>query len=267
MSTQPPMTVPLRRTARQPHPLFPLVQFTVANMKGMLRNWLMMGITLFTPMLLLLMFWATSKEATPEPGQVDLLAFMFPGLVAFTIIQTGGPHAVTIVNWREQGIFRRLACTPIPLWQLVLARSLAQLAVSLVQGALMVAFGVLLLGLPISWGGLLLAFVVLAAASACFIALGSVIAGLCRNALLTNAIYIFIVIPMLFLGDFLMPTGVLPSSLQVVGIVLPPALVTALIRPLMITGGLPTDAWVSVLALAGYSVVFVLLSIKVFRWQ
>jgi len=256
--------LPPRRTSV----LFPVLSFSIANFRGILRNWVVIAITLFTPLLLLLLFWATSMASPQTDGsKVNLLAFMFPGIVAFTVIQAGGPHAITIVNWREQGIFRRLACTPVPLWQLVLGRALAQLALSLLQGALMIVVGLALTGASIAWDSLLLSFGVLAVASACFIALGSVIAGLFRNALLTNAVYMFILIPMMFLGDFLMPTGVLPSALQTVGRLLPPAMVTALTRPLLTTGTLPLDFWTPVIGLVIYTVGFVLLSIKLFRWE
>lgn len=267
MNASSPLAATPELPSRPPGPLYPIVSFALANVRGIAQNWIATGVTMLTPLLLLLLFWATSLASAPKPGEPNIMLFMIPAIVAFTVIQSGGPHAITIVNWREQGIFRRLACTPVPLWQLVLGRALAQLVVSLLQGALILLVGMLLVRLPLSWSGLLLAFGVLAIASACFIALGSLIAGLFRNALVTNAVYMFILIPMMFVGDFLMPTGVMPGVVQRLGALLPPAMVTALVRPLLTTGALPPEAWQPLLGLGIYSLVFIALSVKLFRWE
>jgi ABC-2 type transport system permease protein len=264
MTTSNPLTMTdhLQKTTRRALP--PVVTFALANLKGSLRNRVMMAVALLTPNLLLFMFWLLGRAATAE---FNLLAFIFPGIVAFTIIQTGGMHATTICNWREQGIFKRLACTPAPLWQLVLGRSLSQLILSLVQAFLVVLVGVLLLRLPISWTGLLLSFLVLALGSACFIALGAVIAGLSPNATIANSVYVFLIIPLMFLGDSLMPAELFPAALQKIGLYLPTAMVTSLVRPLMNQGVLPADPWLPLLGLLLYTGLFVALSAKLFRWH
>lgn len=256
------MTNNVPQRARRPLP--PVISFARANLKGSLRNRVMMAVALLTPVMLLLMFWLLGRAATAE---FNLLAFIFPGIVAFTVIQSGGMHATTICNWREQGIFKRLACTPAPLWQLVLGRSLSQLILSLVQALLVVLVGVLLLRLPIAWSGLFFSLLVLALASACFIALGAVIAGMSPNATIANSIYVFLIIPLLFLGDSLMPAELFPPALQKIGLYLPTAMVTTLIRPLMNEGVLPPEPWLPMLGLLLYTVFFVALSAKLFRWQ
>lgn len=238
--------------------------FALANLKGSLKNKIMMAVALFTPLMLLLMFWLTSGAA--GTGR-NLMAFLFPGIVAFVVIQAGGMHAATIVTWREQGIFQRLACTPTPLWQLVLGRSMAQGALSLLQVGVVLLAGVALVGLPLSPGGLVLSLAVLGLGSACFIALGTVIAGLSPNATIANSLYIFLVIPLLFLGDALMPSSVLPEALQHIGRILPTAMLTTLVRSLLVDQAFPASNAAPLLGLIVYSLIFVLLSVRLFRWQ
>ncbi len=247
------------------HPLHPVLSFARANLKGSLQNRTMMLVALVTPVMMLLVFWLLTRTSSNE--NFDMMAFIFPGIVALTVIQTGGMHATNIVNWREQGVFRRLACTPVPLWQLVLGRSLSQLVLSLIQAALVVLAGLLLLRLSVSLQGLLFSFLVLCLASACFIALGAVIAGLVPNATIANSAYVFLVLPLLFLGDSMMPAELFPPFLQKIGYVLPTSMVTTLIRPLMNAGALPDNPWLPIVGLTAYTLLFVALSVKLFRWQ
>lgn len=255
--------VKVKKTSSRP--VSPVLSFAKANLKGSLKNRAMMLIAILTPVLLLIIFWLLCLAAAST--EFNLAAFIFPGIIALTVIQTGGMHAATIVNWREQGIFRRLACTPVPLWQLVLGRSLAQLILSLVQAVLVVAVGIFILQLSVSVSGLLFSFVILALASACFIAIGTVIAGLAPNAVIANTIYIFLILPLLFLGDSMMPMELFPPFLQKIGLYLPTAMVTSLIRPLMNNGALPADPWLPIIGLSLYTLAFTAISVKVFRWQ
>lgn len=246
-------------------PLHPVLSFARANLKGSLKNRLMMIVALVIPMMLMLVFWLLTRTSSNE--SFDMMAFIFPGIVALAVIQTGGMHATNIVNWRDQGVFRRLACTPVPLWQLVLGRSLSQLVLSLVQAALVVLAGILLLQLPVSGSGLLFSFLILCLASACFIALGAVIAGLSPNATIANSVYVFLVLPLLFLGDSMMPAELFPPILQKIGVYLPTSMVTTLIRPLMNAGELPSNPLIPIVGLSVYTLFFVFLSAKLFRWQ
>lgn len=260
------LTMNEREMAKKPErPLHPVLSFARANLKGSLKNKLMMLVALITPVMLMLIFWLLTRTSSDEG--FDMMAFIFPGIVALTVIQTGGMHATNVVNWREQGVFRRLACTPVPLWQLVLGRSLSQLVLSLIQAALVILVGLLLLQLPVSTMGLLFSFLVLVLASACFIALGAVIAGLAPNATIANSAYVFMVLPLLFLGDSMMPAELFPPILQKIGALLPTSMVTTLIRPLMNAGALPDNPLLPIVGLTAYTILFVALSAKLFRWQ
>lgn len=247
---------------RPPHPVW---SFARANLKGSLKNRVLMIVSLLTPIMLMLVFWLVTRTSSGDG--FDMMAFIFPGLIALTVIQTGGMHATNIVNWREQGVFRRLACTPVPLWQLVLGRSVSQLFLSLLQAILVILVGLLLLQLSVSVPGLIFSFLVLCLASACFIALGAVIAGLSPNAVIANSTYVFLVLPLLFLGDSLMPAELFPPFLQKIGVYLPTAMVTTLIRPLMNAGTLPENPWLPIVGLTLYTILFVALSAKLFRWE
>lgn len=243
----------------------PVFHFMMANLLGSLKDKLIMGIALFTPIFLLLIFGLIGFSTTDDGG--NLMQFIFPGIVTYVVVQSGATHAITIVNWREQGVFQRLACTPVPLWQLVLGRSGSHLVVSLLQAALLVAIGGIFFNIALTWASLPAVFIVLAVGAACFIAFGTIVSGLAPNANVANTVYLFIIIPLLMFGDALMPASIFPEIIQRVGQYLPTAMIAALVRELLLTGSMPDNATFYITGLLIYSLIFVLLSIRLFRWQ
>lgn len=243
----------------------PVVHFMLANLRGSLKDKLIMGIALFTPIFLLLIFGLIGMSTSDGGG--NLMQFIFPGIVTYVVVQSGATHAITIVNWREQGVFKRLACTPVPLWQLVLGRSGSHLVLSLLQAALLLVLGGLFVDITFTWTSLPVITVVLAVGSACFIALGTIVSGLSPNANVANTVYLFIIIPLLMFGDALMPANIFPNIIQQVGQYLPTAMIAVLVRGLLTTGAMPDNATFYVAGLLIYTLIFVTLSIRLFRWQ
>ncbi len=77
-----------------------------------------------TPVFMLTLFWLLA--GSPEEGEFNMIAFMFPAIVGFGVMFSGGGQATRLLNWREQGVFQRLAATPVPLGNLVIGAALAQ---------------------------------------------------------------------------------------------------------------------------------------------
>ena len=237
-----------------------MLRFAQANLLGSLKNRVMMGVALFTPLLLLLLFWLVTGAT--NNGMSELMRFILPGVVVFVVVQTGGTHATTIVTWRENGVFKRLACTPVPLWKLIFGRSLSHLVVTLLQALVVIFVGSLLVSLELTWTAALLTIPVLAIGAISFIALGTIIGAVSPNATVATTSYLFLTLPLLFLGGTLMPPSIFPESVQQIGSYLPTAPLTDLVRDLLTVGTLPED-WVTASGiLAAYTVGFTALSAR-----
>lgn len=241
----------------------PLPQFTLALLKGAFNDLRLLVMTMFTPLLLLVLFWMLTR--TGEKG-AQLMAFMFPGIVGFTVMQSGQLLALRIVNWRQQGIFQRLACTPVPLGQLILGAALAQTLLALAQGVFILLFGVLVLRLPVHAVGAVVSVLALTLGSACFIALGAVVSTFTAKPETTSTVFIFILLPLYFLGGG-MPPEVLPEFLRVVSPWLPTTLLTDLLHSLLTAGQLPAEPLQPILGLLAYTAVFALIAARKFRWE
>ena len=247
----------------------PLPHFALALVKGSFNDLRLLATSLFTPLLLLLMFWFLTRDfAYAKSGEkgAQLMAFMFPGIVGFTVMQSGQLLALRIVNWRQQGVFQRLACTPVPLGQLVLGTALAQTLMAMAQGSFILLFGVLMLRLPVNAAGAVLSVFALTLGSACFIALGAVVSTFTAKSETASTAFIFILLPLYFLGGGL-PPEVLPEFLRNISPWLPTTLLTNLLNHLLANGQLPTESIQAIAGLLAYTAVFVLIAARNFRWE
>lgn len=243
--------------------LRPLTHFALALLKGTLNDLRMLVMTMFTPLLLLVLFWLLTRDG--DKGAA-LMAFMFPGIIGFTVMQAGQPLALRIVSWRQQGLFQRLACAPVPLGHLVLGAALAQTLLALAQGVFMMLFGVLVLRLPINAVGAAISVFALTLGSACFIAFGALTSTVAAKPETANMAFIFTIMPLYFLGGG-MPPEVLPGFLRALSPWLPSTLLTDLLHSLFANGQLPDAPVRVILGLLAYTIVFALIAARKFRWE
>jgi len=241
----------------------PIFKFALALLKGGLNDPRTFVISLLTPLMLLTTFWVLTR--TGENGAA-LMSFMFPSLVGFTVMLSGQALALRILNWQQQGIFQRLACTPVPLGHLVLGTALAQTLTAMLQGALVLLFGVLVLRLPVSALGAAAVVLALTLGSACFIAYGAVISTFVGKPETASAVFIFTLMPTYFLGGGL-PPEVLPEFLRAVGQWLPTTLLTDLLHGLLVNGQLPEEPLRPILGLLAYTLVLTVIAARKFRWE
>jgi ABC-2 type transport system permease protein len=244
--------------------LLPVGQFAWALIRASLNDLRTFFITLFTPLFMLVLFWVIGRPA--EPGDVDLVAFIFPAIVGMAVMMGGQAAAMRIVNWRQQGVFQRLAATPTPLGQLVIGIGLAQAVVSVAQAASVLLFGAGVLGLKVNGPGALMAVGVMGLGSLAFIALGILVASLSPKPDVASSAFIFILLPMFFLGGGF-PPHILPPFLQAVSPWLPATMLNSLISPMLASGRLPADAWRPALGLLAYTAVFALVAARLFKWE
>ena len=244
--------------------LRPIIQFVSALIRASLNDLRTFAITLLTPLFMLVLFRVVGRPA--EPGDVDLVAFIFPAIVSLTVMLGGQAVAMRIVDWRAQGVFQRLAATPTPLGHLVIGLGLAQVMVSVAQAVTVMLFGRLALGIGVSGPGAVAAVLLLTLGVLTFIAIGILIASLSSKPDVARAAFTFTLMPMFFLGGGF-PPSLLPPFLQTISPYLPTAMLNTLISPLLANGVLPAEPWWPVLGLAAYTMSFSALAVWKFKWE
>jgi ABC-2 type transport system permease protein len=233
---------------------------TRAELTLLLRNGEQLLLTLVIPLGLLLVL--TKVDVVNVPGDRDRVGFFVPGVIALAVMSTAFTgQAIAIGFERQYGVLKRLGATPLPRSVLLSAKTLAVLAVEVVQLVLIGALGLLLGWEPHgSLAGVLL-LVVLGTAS--FSGLGLLLGGTLRG-LTTLAAANLIWFVLLVVGGVLFPLsqfGPAEDWMQL----LPIAALTHGLREVLQHGA--TAPLRDVAALAVWSIVGLSTAARFFRWE
>lgn len=224
-----------------------------------LRNGEQLLLTVVIPTVLLLLFSAAPVLSLPTP-RVD---FLVPGVLALAVMSTAFTgQAIATGFERRYGVLRRLGTTPLSRSDLLVAKTIAVLAVELLQVCLLCLVGLLLgwspQGSPLDVVGLLLL------GTAAFSALGLLMAGTLRaEATLAAANLVYLVL--LVLGGVAFPLSDYSAGLQHVLELLPISALSGGLRAVLASGqAVPVHDWVTLLVWAAVGGVA---AARFFRWE
>ncbi|PRX18053.1 ABC transporter permease [Actinoplanes italicus] len=236
------------------------------EMKISLRDPLYAFFTLLFPVLLIAILGnvPTMQEAPPELGGlrvIDLYAGLALGL-AIGIIGLQGLPAV-LATYRERGILRRLATTPVRPGLLLGAQLTMNLITVLISAVLVYTVANLAFDVPIPESPLLFLLAVLLNCSGAF-AIGLLLAAVAPSGKTANAIGTFLFFPLMFFAGLWAPRELMPEVLQRIGD----------FTPLAAGQDMMTDALlghspelISITVLLGYLVICGAAAVKFFRWE
>jgi ABC-2 type transport system permease protein len=208
----------------------------------------------------LLVFFST-VEVLPT-GDGDPLTFLVPGVLAISVAATGlVAVAIQTAFERKYGVLKRLGGTPLPRWGFLLAKSLAVVALVLVQVVLV--FGV---ALGLGWrpdGGLGTAVAAVVLGTVTFTALGLLLAGSLRaeaTLALSNALFLVLLV----VSGVSFAADALPDGLAAFGRLLPLGALGEVLRTALAGEGVAGSA---VGVVAAWGVVAVAVASRTFRWE
>lgn len=166
-------------------------------------------------------------------------------------------------TYRERGILRRLAVSPVHPSKLLLAQLLVQLAAAAVVVALVVGVGVGVLGIesPENVGGVLVALLL---GTAALFSVGLLIAAVAPSGRAATGIGMAALFPMLALGGVWVPKELLPGVLQGLADVLPVGATLNAVRETW-AGGSPQV--LQLVAMVVCTVAAGALATRLFRWE
>jgi len=196
--------------------------------------------------------------AIRNPGETsDLIS----GLLGLTILfSTSSMEAIVIVFERRIGSLERLMLAPISLAALLGGKMLGGMVFGLTVTGVVLAAALAFFGAAgVNWPLLILALVLSAAA---FSALGAFVSVSVREVFEAQTLANFIRFPMMFLCGVFVPLTSMPPALQVVARLLPLTYTVEALR-IALDGGSRGTAWVDLVALTGFTLVFFVLSVRV----
>ncbi|MDQ1427338.1 MAG: type transport system permease protein [Acidimicrobiaceae bacterium] len=145
---------------------------------------------------------------------VDFKTFMFPGVIAMTILFTAIFSAVSIVWDREFGFLREMMVAPIRRGALVTGKTLGGATVATMQGVIMLLLGPLV-GVPYDLVLIVSLLVLMALCALMLTAIGVVAASRMQQVESFQVVMQLFVLPMFFLAGAIFPLTGVPTWLAV----------------------------------------------------
>lgn len=200
--------------------------------------------------------------ASKELREID---FITPGMLGTLLMWANLAVGIHMVDWRERGITRRLAATPLRPLSMISAQVVARLALSLLQCALLLALAIWLFNVHIYGNMGLLALVVVVGALA-LLAIGFAVASFVKKSEAANSILLLITFPMMFLGGSYFDVNGAPSFLQPLIHLMPLYYLNEALRQVIYNGAGWSSIQTGVLVMLAWIVASMLIVWRSFKW-
>jgi ABC-2 type transport system permease protein len=191
-------------------------------------------------------------------------AYIVPGLVGILLSLTLLLiTAMAIVRERERGTLEQLIVTPIGKTSLVLGKIVPFVLVGYVQMTVILLLGKLLFDIPIR-GSVALLYLVTLGYIVANLALGLFVSTVARTQTQAMQLGFFFILPNMLLGGFMFPREAMPLIAQWLGLLLPLTYYLTMLRGILLKGVGLGVLWPETLALIGFSLVLIVLSVRRF---
>ena len=204
-----------------------------------------------------------------EDQSLSAIEFFTPGILGWAISVAGVfGAALTLVDWRNKGVMRRLRLAPVRVGEIGAARVAVSILIAIVQTVIFLAVGIGLFGLRPS-GAWWMAFPIVIVGTFAFLAIGLLVGAVAKTVEAASAMANLVVLPMAFLSGSFFPIGSAPGWLQVIANALPLKHLNHALTDVMVRGKGAASALPELGILLAFAVVIGLLATRprVFRWD
>lgn len=241
-----------------------LYKLTVTEARLFLREPMSVLFGLVFPAGLLLVLGAIPilREPSEEFGGQRFVDLFAPSALVLGIGVVALQHVPNVVaGYREQGVLRRMATTPVPPGKLLVAQLLVALAAVTAAAVLLIGSAWLVLDVPPPRHPLGFAAAVLVGFGA-VLAVGTLIAALAPNQRVATGVSTLAYLVAMFAGGVFLPRFLMPEALVRLGDVTPPG-VQALLDAW--AGRAPEPLHLGIMALVAAAAAAA--AAKLFRWE
>ncbi len=218
-----------------------------------------------------------NRAATNQPGPVTLdqqgvaardlrpIDFVTPGMLGMLLMWANLAVGGDLVLWREMGITKRLASTPLSPLSMISAQVVARLVLSLVQGAILMALALAIFNVHI-YGNYLLLLLLVALGALTMLAIGFAVASFIKRAEAARAVTLLITFPMMFLGGSYFNVNGAPAFIQPLIHAMPLYYINESLRQVINNGAGWAAIQTSVLVLVAWIAASMLVVWRGFKW-
>jgi ABC-2 type transport system permease protein len=216
------------------------------------------------PLVLLTVMGLAGNDPDPDLGGLTLVQTYVPVLIAFTFTVLGTSALPTaLATYRERGILKRLATTPVRPSRLLGAQMTTSAGMAAATAILILAVAKLAFGVPLPDAPFAFLLAVVLAAAA-LLGIGLLIAALAPRTRIAGAIGTMLFFPLMFFAGLWAPRATMGDTLRDIGDYTP---LGAAVQALQdATAGTWPSAG-QLLVMATYAVICAVLATRLFRWQ
>jgi ABC-2 type transport system permease protein len=169
-----------------------------------------------TPLLFLIIFGAGFNRliGSLTPG-VDFIKFMYPGIMAMTVLMTSIFSGLSVVWDREFGFLKEVLVAPLSRSGVLIGKAVGGTGVALVQGIIMLILAPFL-GVELSWVLVLKLIPLLVLVSLSLSGLGLLVASRMRSQQGFQVVMQLLIFPLMFLSGVFFPVNSVPAWLEVI---------------------------------------------------
>jgi ABC-2 type transport system permease protein len=187
--------------------------------------------------------------------------FFVPGIMAFVVFMlTFILTLLSFVGERTSGSLERLQVTPLRESELVMGYTLAFSIIAVLQTAILLAVIVEVFNVMVV-GSIFLAFLVIALLAILSLSLGILLSSLAKREAQAIQFLPLVALPVFLLGGIFWPLEGIPSWLRPLSYAIPPTYAVNATRSVMLRGWGAGDIWVELVAMSGFTVAFLSLSV------
>jgi len=212
-------------------------------------------------------FWLITFGAglgsTVSISGINYQQFIFAGIIVQTVLFSSIFYGSYLVWDRRIDLLKAVLVTPLSRQSIFFGKVLSGVTFSLIQTAIILAFGVVI-GINYTFASLGLVILTVAVAAAALTAVGLTIGSVMTSPEGFQLITTFVIFPLFFLSGALFPLENLPSYLSTLTAVNPVTYVVDVLRGLLI-GLQYYETWENVLVLAGFAMTANLIGIQAFK--
>jgi ABC-2 type transport system permease protein len=215
------------------------------------------------PILWLFILGMGLRGGFKAPPGLNYTQFIFPGIVAMTVIFTSIQSAITIIWDREFGFLKAILVAPVPRTSITIGKCLAGTTLSLIQAVIIMLLSPLV-HVHIHLLNVVPLLLVIVVLSFALTSIGVVIAARMTSFQGFGTIMNFVIMPMWFLSGAMFPPTGLPVWLQVLVRINPLTYGVDTIRRLVL-GFSYYSLWFNLTFLVGFSIVMTFAAVLFFN--
>lgn len=201
----------------------------------------------------------------PEPWLGLRAIDLFAPLMLCVAAATGGLTTVAayLAGYRETGVLRRMATTPMRPQGVLFAQILVQLGGVAVGGAFALLIASVVFGTPMPQNPLLAVVVFLLAVAAMF-SIGVLIGGLASKGSTASGLGMLIYFPMLFMAGLWTPGPLMPDAVERIATFTPLGAASQAMNDAWFGLGMP---WLQLVVMAVWAVAMFVIAARTFTWE